>query len=147
MPGVLVSKESTESRGTHAFCWTRRGGGAWSSALGTPRGRGAGPWAHHAGAALGLGHTMRERRWAVGTPRGRGAGPWAHHAGAALGLGCGARGLPVPHGLFHPVRELLVAVSGLHCPGDLSSQTRDGTCIPCLARWILNHWTAREALD
>ena len=147
MPGVLVSKESTESRGTHAFCWMCRSGGAWSSALGTPRGRGAGPWAHHAGAGLGLGHTTRERRWAVGTPRGSGAGPWAHHAGAALGLGCGARGLPVPHGLFHPVRELLVAVSGLHCPGDLSSQTRDGTCIPCLARWILNHWTAREALD
>ena len=115
--------------------------------MGTPRGRGAGPWAHHAGAALGRGHTTRERRWALGTPRGSGAGPWAHHAGAALGLGCGARGLPVPRGLFHPVRELLVAVSGLHCPGDLSSQTRDGTCIPYLARWILNHWTAREALD
>ena len=25
-----------------------------------------------------------------------------------------------------------------------SSQTRDGTCIPCIGRWILNHWTTRE---
>ena len=115
MAGVLVSRESTESRGTHAFCWTSGGGGAWSLAL--------------------------------GTPRRRGTGPWAHHTGEALGLGCGAQGLPVPRGLLHLVRELLVVVSGLRCPGDLSSQTRDGTCVPCLARRILNHWTAREALD
>ena len=27
---------------------------------------------------------------------------------------------------------------------DLSSQTRDWTCIPCNGRWILNHWTTRE---
>ena len=27
---------------------------------------------------------------------------------------------------------------------DLSSLTRDGTHIPCIARWILNHWTPRE---
>ena len=27
---------------------------------------------------------------------------------------------------------------------DLSSLTRDWTHIPCTARWILNHWTARE---
>ena len=26
----------------------------------------------------------------------------------------------------------------------LSSLTRDQTCIPCIARWILNHWTSRE---
>ena len=28
--------------------------------------------------------------------------------------------------------------------GDLSSLTRDWTCVPCIARWILNHWTTRE---
>ena len=27
---------------------------------------------------------------------------------------------------------------------NLSSQTRDRTCIPCIARQILNHWTTKE---
>ena len=27
-----------------------------------------------------------------------------------------------------------------------SSQARDQTCVPCIARWILNHWTTREGL-
>ena len=27
---------------------------------------------------------------------------------------------------------------------DLSSPTRDQTCVPCIGRQILNHWTARE---
>ena len=27
---------------------------------------------------------------------------------------------------------------------DLSSLTRDQTCVPCIARQILNHWTTRE---
>ena len=27
-----------------------------------------------------------------------------------------------------------------------SSQTRDGTCVPCIGRWILNHGPTREAL-
>ena len=27
---------------------------------------------------------------------------------------------------------------------DLGSQARDPTCIPCIARWVLNHWTIRE---
>ena len=30
---------------------------------------------------------------------------------------------------------------------NLSSQTRDRTCVPCIARWILNHWTTREVPD
>ena len=25
-----------------------------------------------------------------------------------------------------------------------SSQTRDCTCVPCIGKWILNHWTTRE---
>ena len=33
----------------------------------------------------------------------------------------------LPQGMWHP-----------------SSQTRDLTGIPCIARWILNHWTTRE---
>ena len=28
---------------------------------------------------------------------------------------------------------------------DLSSPTRDQTCVPCIGRWILNHWTTRKA--
>ena len=27
-----------------------------------------------------------------------------------------------------------------------SSQTRDRVNVPCIARWILNHWTTRAAL-
>ena len=27
---------------------------------------------------------------------------------------------------------------------DFNSPTRDWTCIPCIGRWSLNHWTARE---
>ena len=30
---------------------------------------------------------------------------------------------------------------------DLPGPTKDGTHLPCIARWILNHWTTREALD
>ena len=26
-----------------------------------------------------------------------------------------------------------------------SSRTRDGTCVPCIGRLILNHWSTREA--
>ena len=29
---------------------------------------------------------------------------------------------------------------------DLSSWTRDRTCVPCSGRWRLNHWTTREVL-
>ena len=28
-----------------------------------------------------------------------------------------------------------------------SSWSRDWTCIPCIGRWILNHWTTREARE
>ena len=41
--------------------------------------------------------------------------------------------------------------SHLRCVGlvargmwDLSSSTRDQTHIPCIRRWVLNHWTTRE---
>ena len=30
------------------------------------------------------------------------------------------------------------------CMWNLSSPTRDGTCIPCIGRRSLNHWTTRE---
>ena len=28
-----------------------------------------------------------------------------------------------------------------------SSWIRDPICVPCIGRWILNHWTTREALQ
>ena len=31
-----------------------------------------------------------------------------------------------------------------HSMCDLSSPTRDRTRVPCIGRWILNHWTTRE---
>ena len=27
---------------------------------------------------------------------------------------------------------------------DLSFLTRDGTHVPCIARWVINHWTSRK---
>ena len=34
---------------------------------------------------------------------------------------------------------------GLIAPGHVeSSQIRDRTCVPCIGRWMLNHWTTRE---
>ena len=43
-----------------------------------------------------------------------------------------------------------VQVQQLWCTGlaapwsERSSQTRDWTCVPCIGRWILNHWITRE---
>ena len=31
----------------------------------------------------------------------------------------------------------------LHSMWDLSFATREWTCVPCITRWILNHWTSR----
>ena len=40
-----------------------------------------------------------------------------------------------------------LAASGLSCgTWDLSSLTRDRTCIPCIGMQILYHWTTREVL-
>ena len=42
----------------------------------------------------------------------------------------------------------VVTVHGLTCPKHVeSSRTRDRTHIPCIGRWILNHWTARVVHD
>ena len=53
---------------------------------------------------------------------------WASVA-AALGLSSFGAGAWLPCGMW-----------------DLSSQIRDGTCVPCIGRWILNHWITREVL-
>ena len=44
------------------------------------------------------------------------------------------------------MHRLSSCVSGLVAPWswDLRSPGRDQTCIPCGARWLLNHWTTRE---
>ena len=35
--------------------------------------------------------------------------------------------------------------TGLDVPHHVeSSRTRDRTCVPCIGRWILYHWTTRE---
>ena len=39
---------------------------------------------------------------------------------------------------------------GLSCPtacGNLSSLTKDQTCVLYIGKWILNHWTTRGAPD
>ena len=39
----------------------------------------------------------------------------------------------------------VVVAHGLCCPWHVgSSQSRDWTHVPCVGRWILNHWTTRE---
>ena len=45
------------------------------------------------------------------------------------------------------VVSLLVMQGFLQLPRakwDLNSSTKDRTCIPCIGRLILNHWTTRE---
>ena len=59
-------------------------------------------------------------------------------------------GPSVLHGLsLVEVHWLLVVVASLVAelsPWEVGSfQTRDRTTVPCIARWILNHWTTREA--
>ena len=56
------------------------------------------------------------------------------------------------HWVFTVVDELsLVGAWGSlvlvhrHSVGGLSSLTRDWTCITCIGRWILNHWTTRKS--
>ena len=41
--------------------------------------------------------------------------------------------------------RIIAVCMGLAAHGmwDLS-WTRDGTCVPCVGRWILNHWTTRD---
>ena len=51
-------------------------------------------------------------------------------------------------GLCYGACAFLLQCTGFSCSScgtwDLSSPTRDQTCIPCIGRWILNHWTTRE---
>ena len=40
------------------------------------------------------------------------------------------------------------ALKGLAAPGHMeSSQTRDGSPVPCIGRCILNHWATQETLS
>ena len=52
---------------------------------------------------------------------------------AASGLSCGVTDLHFGTRAYLP-RDMW----------DLSSSTRDRTWVPCLGKWILNHWTTRE---
>ena len=76
---------------------------------------------------------------------------WLQPAGAALccgaqsshcgGFSCGARALGR--------QASVVAGRGLSCPKACGSfpGTTDRTCIPCIGRRILSHWTTREDLS
>ena len=57
---------------------------------------------------------------------------------AVLGLRCGTQALKLAGSV--------VAACKLRCSSvwGLSSSTRDWTYVPCIARWILNHWTTKE---
>ena len=61
---------------------------------------------------------------------------------------CGTRALPWRTGSIEHSWTSVVIVHGLSCSTagvwDLSSPSRDRTCIPCIARWILNQCTTRE---
>ena len=70
----------------------------------------------------------------------------SHHSG----FSCGARAPGLSHSVVAAHRlqgagSVAVGV-GLVAPRHVgSSQTRDGTGVPCIARRILNLWTTREA--
>ena len=56
---------------------------------------------------------------------------------------------PRPWGA-HMLQQLWLTGSTAGCMGLVAlqhvgySQTRDRTCVPCIGRWILHHWTNRE---
>ena len=55
--------------------------------------------------------------------------------------------LVVGHGLQNTWAQQLPRVSSVVLASGLSCLlTRDRTCIPCVGRWTLNHWTPREVL-
>ena len=72
------------------------------------------------------------------------ASAWVCFVLAALGLSGVSLHLTescvVTHGLSHCGSQAQL-LCGMR---DLSSLTRDQTCVPCIARQILNHWTTRE---
>ena len=72
--------------------------------------------------------------------------PWLWRAGAALGMPAshGSGALAMERELWaHKLQKLWYM--GLAAPQHVgSSQTRDRTDAPCIARRILNHWTIRE---
>ena len=85
----------------------------------------------------------------------RSAGSSLHHMGSLVHSlsSCSACSLCLWHAAFLVVAlglqstwASVVAVSRLSCftAWDLSSPTRDLTCVLCIARWILSNWTTRE---
>ena len=58
--------------------------------------------------------------------------PWAPHLGVFSCFGAQA---------------LEFRLNSCETPPMGSSQTRNQAHLPCIARWILNHWTTREVLD
>ena len=85
---------------------------------------------------------------------------WVFVATRGLSSSCGKQGLlffavwgllivvaslVAKHGLYS--MDSVAVVHGLSCPQHVdSSQTRDRTCVLCIGRQILNHWTTREVL-
>ena len=65
---------------------------------------------------------------------------------AVLGLLPAAASLVAEHGLS--AWASLVGLTGFTAQWHVgSSQTRDQTCtVPCISRWLLNHWATREIL-
>lgn len=54
--------------------------------------------------------------------------------------GCGSQALKQGRQLRCPTEPLL-------CTWDLGSLTRDLTRVPCIGRWILDHWTTSKSLE
>ena len=65
----------------------------------------------------------------------------------AVSAGCSCTGSGVVSAGSRCSGSVVVA-QGLRCSSawGKSFQSRDRTCVPCIFRWILNHWTTREAL-
>ena len=65
----------------------------------------------------------------------------------AVSAGCSCTGSGVVSAGSRCSGSVIVA-QGLRCSSawGKSFQSRDRTCVPCIFRWILNHWTTREAL-
>ena len=68
--------------------------------------------------------------------------PYWHRSSAFGHMDCSPPGFSV-HGISQTRVLEWVAISFSRGP----SQPRDQTCISCIGRWILYHWTTREALN
>lgn len=75
---------------------------------------------------------QRRRLWAAGAPLVRVQGRSR------------PRSTPANRAAQEPTKALILIKGSIIMNNDESNLTRDGTCVPCVDRCVLNHWTTRR---